>query len=156
MRQLPFQGTFDAACCLLHTVNYMVIDDDLAAALGSVAAALRPRGVALVDFIAYEPRSEWKAAWRETITARNVRIVCEHDQAPDWRAMVATDRHTYTVMEGERTWSASGTDRLRITSAREMCAFAREAGLEVLRVCRKYDLAAEPGADGGVLIARRP
>ena len=156
MRQLPFRGSFHLACCLLHTINYMTNDDDLACAFRSIAAALRPGGLAAVDFIAYEPRSEWRVQWSETVRGAGVRIVCSHDQVPNWRRMVAIDRHTYTVHERERTWSVSGEDHLRITSASEMRAFAVRCGLEPVTVCGKYDLGAGLGPDGGVLVARRP
>jgi len=155
MRQLPFAERFDLACCLLHTMNYMTRDEDLALALSAIAGALRPGGVAAVDFIAYEPRSEWQAQWRETIRTAKVEIVCEHHQTPDWATMVAVDRHTYTVREPDRTWSVSGEDHLRITSAHEMGLFAERAGLEPVVVCGKYDLNSGLGFDGGVLVARK-
>jgi len=156
MRWQPFSaGSFDVACCLLHSANYMTRDEDLALVFSGIADALRPGGMAAVDFIAYEPRSEWKAQWSETIRAADVTIVTEHDQTPDWTTMVAIDRHTYTVREAERTWTASGEDHLRITSAGEMRRFAEEAGLEPITVCAKYALHAGPGSDGGVLVARK-
>jgi SAM-dependent methyltransferase len=155
MRRLPFVGTFDLACCLLHSVNYMTRDEDLAAVLSGIAGALRPGGIAAVDFIAYEPRSEWKAQWSETIRTAHAKIVTQHDQTPDWTTMIAVDRHTYTVHEADRTWTVSGEDHLRITSAGEMRRFAEESGLEPLTVCGKYDLNAGLGFDGGVLVARK-
>ena len=155
MRRMPFSGSFDVACCLLHTMNYMVEDTDLAAALAAIGEALKIGGLAVIDFIAYEPRSEWNGEWTETIERDGVRIVGWHDQKADWRKMVATDSHTYTVHEGGESWEVSGVDELRITSAGEMQAFAREAGLEPLAVTGKYGIDREPGFDGGVLVARR-
>jgi SAM-dependent methyltransferase len=155
MRRLPFGESFDLACCLLHSVNYMTRDEDLAAAFAGVAEALRPGGVAAIDYIAYDPRSEWRARWSETISVGDVRIVTAHDQTPNWRTMVAVDRHTYTVHDAAGTWTVSGEDHLRITSAGEMQRFAEAAGLEPLTVCGKYDLGAGTGFDGGVLVARR-
>jgi SAM-dependent methyltransferase len=156
MRRLPFAGSLDLACCLLHTINYMTDDDDLTAALSGIRAALRPGGVATVDFIAYEPAREWGAQWTETIQSPEVTIVAEHNQTPDWRRMVATDRHTYTVYEPDGAWSVSGEDHLRITSPPEMRRFAEACGLEVLAICGKYALDSGLGFDGGVLVARRP
>lgn len=156
MRRLPFREKFDVVCCLLHTINYMTTGEDLLAAFGSMASALLPGGLAVVDFIAYNPPSEWRAEWRETIRSGKVKIVCEHHQVPDWTTMIAVDRHTYTVHETGRTWSVSGEDHLRITSAEEMKLFAAAAGLDPLLVCGKYDLNASPGFDGGVLVAKKP
>jgi SAM-dependent methyltransferase len=156
MRRLPFRRAFDVATCLLHTMNYMTDDDDLHAAFSSIGGALKPGGLAIVDFLSYRPRSEWDSEWTQTVGDDDLRIVCEHHQTADWRAMVATDRHTYTVYERNRAWSASGIDRLRITSPGEMAAFAEAAGLEVLAVTGKYALDQGLGWDGGVLLARRP
>ncbi len=155
MRRLPFRRAFHVAACLLHTINYMTEDDDLRAAFVSISEALRRGGLAIVDFLAYEPRREWNAKWSHTVAGDGVRIICEHHQTADWRAMVATDRHTYTVHECDRVWSASGVDRLRITGAHEMAAFAEDGGLEVLTVTGKYALGKGPGWDGGVVVARR-
>jgi SAM-dependent methyltransferase len=156
MRRVPFAGSFDLACCLLHTINYMTDDDDLTAALSGIQAALKPGGVATIDFIAYEPPREWEARWTETIQSGEVRIVGEHNQTPDWRRMVATDRHTYTVSEPDGAWSVSGEDHLRITSPHEMSRFAEACGLQVLAICGKYDLNSGLGFDGGALVATKP
>ncbi len=155
MRRLPFRPAFDIACCLLHTINYMTADEDFEAAFGCIAASLRPGGLAIVDFIDYVSRSDWNGEWTETVTGDGIKIVCHHDQQADWRALVATDRHTYTVHEAGRTWAASGVDRLRITCAAEVVASARGAGLERLAVTGKYALGKKPGFDGGVVIARK-
>jgi len=155
MRRLPFDRAFHVAACLLHTMNYMTEDADLHAAFAAIHHALKSGGLAIVDFLAYEPRREWNAQWSQTVVGHDVRIVCEHHQTADWRAMVATDQHTYTVHERDRVWSASAIDRLRITSPTEMGTFAEEAGLEVLTIAGKYALDQGLGWDGGVLIARR-
>ncbi|MGQ9731298.1 MAG: class I SAM-dependent methyltransferase [Candidatus Zipacnadales bacterium] len=156
MRWLPFRGVFDVACCLLHTLNYMTSDSDLRAALESMADAVKPGGLVIADFIAYEPRREWRAKWQQIVRGPGVRIVCKHDQTPDWHTMTATDRHTYTVYEETRTWFATGVDCLRITSASEMRLFAERCRLEVLSICGKYNLNEGPGFDGGVLVTRKP
>jgi hypothetical protein len=60
------------------------------------------------------------------------------------------------VREPDRTWSVSGEDHLRITSADELRTFTERAGLEPIVVCGKYDLNAGLGFDGGVVVARKP
>jgi SAM-dependent methyltransferase len=155
MRGLPFVEAFDIATCLLHTINYMTGDADLAAAMGSMAAAVRPGGLVILDFLAYEPRQEWNARWTYTVAGDGVTIICDHDQTADWQTMVATDRHTYTVREAGRVRSVQGVDRLRITSAAELRSFAGAVGLTVLALTAKYALDRAPGWDGGVLIAQR-
>lgn len=156
MRHLPFRESFDIACCLLHTLNYMTADEELAHAFGSIAGSLRPGGLAIVDFIDYVSRSDWEGEWSETVKGDGIKIVCHHDQEADWRGMIASDRHTYTVHEGGQTWAVSGLDRLRITSAAEMADFAQQAGLERMAITGKYRLDTRPGFDGGVLVARKP
>jgi len=156
MRRLPFDRAFHVAACLLHTMNYMTEDADLHAAFSAIHDALQPGGLAVVDFLAYEPRREWNAQWSQTLAGDDgVRVVAEHHQTADWGTMVATDRHTYTVYERDRVWSASGVDRIRITTPREMSTFAEIAGLGVLTITGKYALDQALGWDGGVLIARR-
>lgn len=155
MRRPPFRPALDIACCLLHTINYMTADEDLSAAFGAIAASLKPGGLAVVDFIDYVSRSDWNGEWRETVKGDGITIVCQHDQEADWRTMVATDRHTYTVHEAGKTWAASGVDRLRITCAAEIITFAGRSGLERLAVTGKYGLNKKPGFDGGVVVARK-
>ncbi len=156
MRCLPFREGFDVAACLLHTINYMIDDPDLRATFAALRDAVEPGGLVILDFLAYEPRSEWNSQWSETVADDELTISCQHHQIADWHTMVATDRHTYTVRQGDRVWSASGIDLLRITCPREMRFFAEEAGLEVLQITGKYALDKGLGWDGGVLIARRP
>ncbi len=49
MRDLPELGTFDLVTCLDDAVNYLLTDDDLAAAFASIARVLAPDGVYLFD-----------------------------------------------------------------------------------------------------------
>lgn len=156
MRVLPFGERFDMACCLLHTINYMARDEDLRSAFGEIARALKPGGLLVMDFIAYTPRSDWNAEWTETILRGELKIETSHQQSADWRRMVATDRHSYTVTDGDRTWEASGVDELRITSPGEIRQFAEAAGLDHLATTGKYRLNTALGYDGGAIVARKP
>jgi SAM-dependent methyltransferase len=49
MRALPRLGAFDLVCCLDDAVNYLLTDEDLAAAFASVARLLAPGGVYVFD-----------------------------------------------------------------------------------------------------------
>lgn len=49
MRQLPYAGAFALVTCLDDAVNYLLDEDDLAAAFESVARVLAPDGVYLFD-----------------------------------------------------------------------------------------------------------
>lgn len=49
MRDLPPLGPFDLVTCLDDAVNYLLNDCELFAALGGIARALRPGGLALFD-----------------------------------------------------------------------------------------------------------
>jgi SAM-dependent methyltransferase len=49
MRDLPAIGSFDLVTCFDDSLNYMLAEADLAAALGSIARNLGPAGIALFD-----------------------------------------------------------------------------------------------------------
>src|SRR5215217_2039457 len=49
MRDLPDLGRFDLVTCLDDAVNYLLGDDDLTHALGSMARALAPDGLLIFD-----------------------------------------------------------------------------------------------------------
>lgn len=49
MRQLPHSGTYSLVTCLDDAVNYLLDEDDLAAAFASVARVLAPDGVYVFD-----------------------------------------------------------------------------------------------------------
>lgn len=49
MRSLPWQSEFDLVTCVDDAVNYMLDEEDLRAAVSSMARALRPDGIAVFD-----------------------------------------------------------------------------------------------------------
>ena len=49
MRALPWRRAFDLVTCLDDGINYLLTEADLAAALRSIAGALRPGGLAVFD-----------------------------------------------------------------------------------------------------------
>jgi SAM-dependent methyltransferase len=51
LRALPFLGTFDLVTCLFDSVNFLLDEEDLCAALAGMARALRPGGVLYFDII---------------------------------------------------------------------------------------------------------
>ncbi len=48
-RSLPFEGVFDATCCMFNSFGYFAAEDDNFRMLQSIAAALRPGGRFLLD-----------------------------------------------------------------------------------------------------------
>jgi SAM-dependent methyltransferase len=49
MRTLPWSAEFDLLTCMDDAVNYLLTEDDLRAAVASMARALRPDGIAIFD-----------------------------------------------------------------------------------------------------------
>ena len=49
MRELPVLGGFDLVTCFDDSLNHLLEEDDLAAALASMAANLEPTGLLLFD-----------------------------------------------------------------------------------------------------------
>jgi SAM-dependent methyltransferase len=49
MRELPWRADFDLVTCVDDAVNYLLTEDDLDAAMASMAAALDPDGILLFD-----------------------------------------------------------------------------------------------------------
>jgi SAM-dependent methyltransferase len=50
LRELPWRERFDLVTCVDDSINYLLSEDDLVAALREIHAALRPGGLALFDF----------------------------------------------------------------------------------------------------------
>jgi len=158
------EAAFGLAFVALNSLMLLATRADQGDAVGALARALAPGGLAAVDvwlpdaddlarfdgrlMLEYQrPDPETglvvtktAAAWLDAATSAVV-LTALYDEAPPGGT--------------PRRWSR--TDRLRLISADELTAFAEAAGLTVETLAGDYDLSpAGPGADRSILVAVRP
>jgi SAM-dependent methyltransferase len=85
MRSLPWRSEFDLVTCVDDAVNYMLEEEDLRAALSSMARVLRPDGIAVFDantILTY--RTDWAESFdfAEQDAHFNWQGECSVDVAP--------------------------------------------------------------------------
>jgi SAM-dependent methyltransferase len=146
IRTLRLGRTFDAAAMLFAVLGYQTSDDDVAAALHTVAAHLRPGGVFVCD-LWYGP------AVLAIGTSDRVRVVDEPAGQLHRAASGVIDRERHTCRVDFKTWRTVGeriTDEsveqhtMRYFFPAELEAFFAGAGLELCAVRSFDDLDALP------------
>ena len=125
MRRLPWCGQFDLVTCLDDAVNYLLEEEDLRAALSSMASALRPEGIAVFDA---NTLGAYRTDFAQSFETRvgGTRFVwdgmCDPDAEPGVtaHATITVDRNGHQTRSThiQRHWS---TERLR--SACEAAGF---------------------------------
>lgn len=135
MRELPPLGEFDLLTCLDDSLNYLLTDDDLAAAFEGFERLLAPRGLAVFD----------------VNTLRTYRTAFAHTFATElegiffcWRGEASAEfepgDHAQATLEAFRTVQPERWARLqshhvqRHHPREELTRICEEAGLEVLTV----------------------
>jgi SAM-dependent methyltransferase len=156
-------GRYGFVFVALNSIMLLATREGQRAAFRTMAAHLRPGGIAAVD--AWLPDAEDLGRFDGRIFLEWVRrepasgaVVTKtgsalHDAATGTIALTAIFEE---AMQGEvaRRWVRQ--DRLRLVSADELVAFADEAGLRVEVVAGGYDLGPiGPGSDRAILIAER-
>jgi SAM-dependent methyltransferase len=154
---------FGLAILALNSILLFAERGDQQDVIRTMAAALRPGGLAVVD--AWQPQPvdlvqmdgrmslEWLREDPET--GRHVTKVASAWYDPAVRVASVT-----TVFEegrpGEPPTRWTRTDRMRLAGGDAMIAWAEAAGLEVERLAGDYDLAPYgPASDRAILVARK-
>jgi SAM-dependent methyltransferase len=162
--RLPEAGSFRLAFIGLGSILLLDARADQQAVIRTLADHLAPGGLAVVDawlpdaddLGRYDGRlgHEWLRTDPDTGETVSKTTAAVHDAATGTvRLTVVFD--AWTPGGPVRRWARE--DRLRLTGADELAAFAEAAGLEVETVAGGHDL--EPlrsGAERVVLVARRP
>ena len=131
MRSLRLDERFDAV--FLHdAVAYMTTEDDLGAAIATVAAHLVPGGIALIvpdDILeTYKPRSDTGG---HDIGGRSLRYLEEHGPVTPGSTVVE-GRFTMTLREGDSERVVEDVHRFGVFPRATWIALIERAGLEVL------------------------
>lgn len=132
MRHLPIlAGSMDLTVSLFTSFGYFERDEEHAAALGEMAATLRPGGWFVIDFLnADEVRRRLVA--REEIPVRGGRAEVARTMSPDGRYVCKT----ITTPRGRRY-----TERVRLFEQADITAMLARAGVEVRHRFGDYDAA---------------
>lgn len=148
----------------LNSMTLLATRDAQRAALGVLAAHLRPGGIAAVD--AWIPDADDLARFDGRVFLEWVREDPESGRLVTKSGSAVHDATSGTLVlsaifdeaaQGEtpRRWVRQ--DRLRLIQPDELAAFAEDAGLRVELIAGGYDLTPlGPGSERAILIAERP
>jgi SAM-dependent methyltransferase len=162
--QLPDAGRYGLAFLALNSLLVLPTRAAQRAALRTLAAHLRPGGVAVVDIwlpdaddlARYDGRVilEWPRLDPETGAIVTKAGSAQHDAAS---ATVSVTTIFEEGGQGEPTRRWVRRDRMRLVSADDLREFAQDAGLTVEIVAGDYGLGLPgPGSERAILIAVRP
>lgn len=135
MRELPKLGEFDLVTCFDDSLNYLLGDDELAAALAGIASSLAPAGLAVFDLnslLAYRTtfaRDEVTEAGQTVFAWRGAAAA---DASPGCEVSARLDIFART--EGELYTRVSTTHRQRHFPLGLVVALLEAAGLECVAV----------------------
>ncbi len=129
MRELPFHGAFDAATSFFTSFGYFD-DAGNAATIASIASALRPRGMFLLDFLnAAAVEAHLVPESREERDGRKYHV----------RRRVDDDRVVKDVVIEEEGLTLSYSESVRLYSHHELVQLLKGAGLSVVASYGAFD-----------------
>jgi SAM-dependent methyltransferase len=131
MRQIPFEGEFDAVLCMFTAFGYLESDEEDQKVLEAAARALRPGGRLLLDLANHDAtgRSSLRSGtreWREVGSGRYTLVehtMCLYPRS--WRMRVI-------CLEGAR--ATEHVLSIRAYTADEIAGMVTRAGLEDIRI----------------------
>lgn len=162
--RLPDAGRYAFALLALNSIMLLASRDAQRTAIATLAAHLRPGGIAAVDV--WLPDSD-------DLSRFDGRVILEWPRADPESGHLVTksgsaqhDAATGTVIlttiyevgpQGSSPARWVRRDRLRLVAADELAGFAEDAGLRVETLAGGYDLAPlGPGSERAVLVAVKP
>jgi len=153
MRELPWEGEFDAVISMFTSFGYLETDAEDERVVAGVRAALRPGGQWFVDHHNRERTSQWMGNGRKDWWEGDGHIVLEEHE---WDVLRSRIRMVRTIIAPDGARRQRGFV-LRIYSHSEWLAMLGRSGLEWVKTYGSYD-GSEYGHDsrGLILIARRP
>jgi SAM-dependent methyltransferase len=145
MRRLPFRaGSFDLAVNLFTSFGYFARDSEHAAVIAGVAAALRPGGYLVLDFLNAD--TVRAAVTRGDAAPTPAQGTTTRQLSDDGRFVLKTIR-----IPADRTY----TERVRLLGPAELAKMFHAAGLRVEQTFGDYDgRALEPGTPRAILVGR--
>jgi SAM-dependent methyltransferase len=162
--RLPDAGSFGLVVLGLNSLFLLETRPAQQAAIRTMAAHLRPGGVAVVDI--WQPDAEDLARFDGRLALEYVRLDPESGLIVTKTASARHDPSAQQVTltaiydegrSGEPTRRWVRVDRLRLLSADELCGMALDAGLEVEVLAGSHDLEPiAPAHERAILVAVRP
>lgn len=162
--RLPDAGTFALSFIALNSLMLLPTREAQGAAFATMAAHLRPGGIAAVDVWVPDAEDlarfdgrlmlEWPRA--DPVSGRLVTKIgsAQHDAASGMVTLTTIYEEGHQGETPVRWWRR---DRLRLVRAEDLVRYAEDAGLRVEFVAGGYELdPLGPGADRAVLIAVQP
>lgn len=147
MRALPFHGAFDAAVSFFTSFGYFD-DDDNRATMASIAGALRPGGVFLLDFL-------------NAVAVRR-HLVPESEEERDGRTYrchrrIEGGRVLKDVVIEDEGVTMNYTESVRLYNHQDLVNLLRDAGLNPVAAYGDFDgTDFTTDAPRCILVARRP
>jgi SAM-dependent methyltransferase len=138
IRDLPALGTFDLVTCLNDALNYLLDRDELAGALGGIAAHLACDGIAIWDVNTLATvRSSYSSDW---VADRGEWFLAWHGSgSPEVGPGAVVEARVDAFRHRGGTWSRSSSrHRQRHWPAGEVSRIARESGLEIVEVLGQH------------------
>jgi SAM-dependent methyltransferase len=142
MRSLPWREAFDLVTCLDDAVNYLLGEEDLELALGAIAGALRPGGLAVFDVNTLRTYREAFAG--ESVVRVGEEVFVWRGEGDGWPAPGDVSSAVIDVWDAQGRRLASSRHVQRHRPRPEIEAACAAAGLE----CR----AVRGVAPGGALV----
>ncbi len=163
--RLPDAGRYGLAILALNTLFLVGGRDAQAAAVGTLAAHLRPGGLAVVDVWLptvddlgrFDGRCSLEYVRRDPETGELVTKVAAAIVEPGTGIVELTTIYDAAPPEGGPTRRWVRSERLRLVRPDELEGFVREAGLVVETLAGDYGLGAlAPDSERAIVVARRP
>lgn len=153
MRELPWEGEFDAVINMWTSFGYLETDEEDERALHAIRSALRPGGLLLMDHKNRELTSAWLGDGRKEWWEGDGHVVLDEHA---WDPLTSRITMTRTIIAPDGARRRTGFI-LRIYSHSEWLGMFRRVGLEWVRSYGGYD-GSDYGHDsrGLIVVARRP
>jgi SAM-dependent methyltransferase len=162
-RDLQPEPRFGLALIAVNTFLLARDDDARRAVLATMAASLRPGGIAVVEvgtpddaeLERYDRRLQHEWLRQDPATGEQVSkaIVADHD--PDAGTLRLTQLFEWTPPEGGPVSRVARVDLLHLVSAEDLCRLAREAGFGSVEVWGDHLLTPyDAGSQRAILVAR--
>lgn len=135
MRSFTVPAPVDLAFTAINSFAYLLTFDDMLRHLESVAKALRPRGVYVIELT--HPKKYWlgdtvtQDAWSAERDGLHIDMEwdCGKHREIDALTQVATIRWQYEASTNGKKQKFTGSEKMRVTTAQEILAAVRMGGL---------------------------
>lgn len=137
--EFELYGTVDAAFSSLDVINYLLEDDDVSKLFSLIKNYLNPGGVYIFDISSYRKISETLGNNTFVFEENDIFYTWENEFEDDILEMYLT----FFKKEGDTYRRFEESQLQRAYKSEEICALAKEAGLEVLGIFSDFTFEGE-------------